>query len=85
MAFSFAIRIMAAVIMAAVLHKSLACHLATTYSVISLVYMTSHGFILLRNRPSTAVTVPPAQQCEPAKNHDQNNPNKGSHPHGTIS
>ncbi len=53
-------------------------------SVISFVYVTSHGFILLRSRPSTAAIVSPAAQCEPAQNYGHGNPNIGSHHFSTF-
>ena len=63
----------------------LECHTATWLSVISFVYVTSHGFILLRSGPSAAMLVSPAPQYEPAKNHYQSNPTIGSHYYSTLS
>jgi hypothetical protein len=46
--------------------------------------MTSHGFVLLMCGPSAAMLVPPAPQCQTAKNHYRSNPNIGSHHFNTF-
>jgi hypothetical protein len=56
----------------------------TPNSVISLVYVTSHGFILLDSRPSAKMSIAPAPKYEPATKHYQTNPTIGTHHEGTI-